>query len=66
MTLHRSGYKGDFAAQCDSCHEVMDFEPDDNFYDCVNTLRASGWRARKQTDGSWKHECSDCAGGLAA
>lgn len=60
MTLKRSKYTGNFAAQCDACHDIMDFEDEDNFMVCTHVLRASGWTPHKEDDGRWTHTCRDC------
>lgn len=63
MTLKRSPYTGYFAAQCDVCLDVMDFENEDNFMVCTHVLRASGWRPHKEANGRWTHTCKDCEEG---
>ena len=60
VTLKRSKYTNAFAAQCDTCHDIMDFEDDQDFPACVFVLRASGWRSKKDDEGRWTHKCSDC------
>lgn len=60
MTLKRSKYTKNFVAQCDGCHEFVDFEDDQDFPACVYVLKASGWKASRDDDGAWAHLCSDC------
>lgn len=60
MTLKRSKYVDGFVAQCDACHDIMDFEGEENFIACVYVLKASGWSSRKGSDGKWAHKCPDC------
>jgi hypothetical protein len=63
MTLKRSKYTGNFTAQCDGCHEIMDFEDEDNFFICTHILRTSSWVSHKNASGVWRHTCPDCTGG---
>lgn len=44
---------------CDSCDEVFEGEPDDEFSDVWGSAKRIGWRTRKIAN-EWLHSCPTC------
>ena len=63
MTVHREG-KGMrrlLIFTCDVCGEQESFVDDADWDATWGALKADGWRAHKDDDDEWTHECPDCA-----
>jgi hypothetical protein len=50
---------GKVTFECDRCGEVLNTAEGD-FQDALQTLRESGWKAKKIGD-DWTHICDECA-----
>jgi uncharacterized C2H2 Zn-finger protein len=50
---------GKILIECDSCNEVFEGEPDEEFAAVWNTAKRYGWRTRKIAD-EWLHGCPKC------
>lgn len=62
MTIRYNNELGHYVAQCDCCHDVVDFEDLTDFEDfeaAKFSIDLDGWQTRKK-DGKWFNTCSDC------
>jgi hypothetical protein len=51
--------KGQIVIECDSCNEVFDGRPHEDFSAVWSAAKEEGWTARKIAD-EWLHGCPDC------
>jgi predicted RNA-binding Zn-ribbon protein involved in translation (DUF1610 family) len=58
MTVHR--IKDTIAFSCDECPETIDTNEHD-FTAAWDHARALGWRAQRNVEGQFEHECPNCA-----
>jgi Fe2+ or Zn2+ uptake regulation protein len=59
MAIDRADRNSNYVVSCDECGEEMDVTFDD-FADAVASLKAEGWKFRKDESGNWEHFCPDC------
>lgn len=52
--------KGRFVFECDRCDEVLETDTSD-FQLARDTMKAEGWRSRKNKKDEWDHFCPKCA-----
>lgn len=48
-----------YEACCDNCPHAEDFDAD-TFQECVDAMKAAGWRISKDKYGAWQHDCPAC------
>jgi hypothetical protein len=58
MSVHR--IKEAVAFSCDECPETIETNERD-FGDAWSYAQAAGWRAHRNADGEWEHQCQNCA-----
>jgi len=59
MTICVSHETGNYIAQCDKCHDVVDFEPGADFFEVKFAIEMDGWRLQRN-NGKWFNICVDC------
>jgi hypothetical protein len=54
-------YNDCFIWSCDEkgCDRLVAFKPN-NFFACVDELKAMGWSFIHHDDGDWSHSCGNC------
>lgn len=50
---------GKILIECDSCDEVFDGDPGEEFADVWSRAKRDGWRTKKVVD-EWLHGCPKC------
>jgi predicted RNA-binding Zn-ribbon protein involved in translation (DUF1610 family) len=58
MTVHR--IKEAIAFSCDECPETIETDERD-FSDAWLRAQALGWRAHRNSEGQFEHQCPNCA-----
>ena len=59
MTINIDKDTGGYAAQCDKCKTIIDFERGVDFYQVKDMLESDGWRLQRN-NGKWFNICVDC------
>jgi len=53
---------GKYVLTCDVCEERAE-ETFNSFVEAVDYRRASGWKVKKEKDGTWVDTCTECLKG---